>query len=157
MHFFTLKCPTVHCVPYKRTQGVIGYDSRTYIFGSVIMLKQHLLVPFLFILTLFLGKSYAQRNFVLSFLDGFGPGPGPGNIEIVSVKPSEPKQVLENVEEAVNFTYTSGIGDTVMFTGNVLYGVPTGEGNKSAVCLLFRSSFFRYLHFNIFRNWLWIK
>ena len=130
MHFFTLKCPTVHCVPYKRTQGVIGYDSRTYIFGSVIMLKQHLLVPFFFILILLLGNSYAQSNFVLSFLDGFGPGPrGPGNIEIVSVKPSEPKQVLENnVEEAVNFTYTSGIGDTVMFTGNVLYGLPTGEG-----------------------------
>ena len=75
------------------------------------MLKQHLLVPFFFILILLLGNSYA------------------GNIEIVSVKPSEPKQVLtNNVEEAVNFTYTSDIGDTIMFTGNVLYGVPTGEG-----------------------------
>ena len=94
------------------------------------MLKQHLLVPFFFILILLLGNSYAQSNFVLSFLDGFGPGPGgPGNIEIVSVKPSEPKPVLtNNVEEAVNFTYTSDIGDTIMFTGNVLYGVPTGEG-----------------------------
>ena len=124
------------------------------------MLKQHLLVPFFFILILLLGNSYAQSNFVLSFLDGFGPGPGgPGNIEIVSVKPSEPKQVLtNNVEEAVNFTYTSDIGDTIMFTGNVLYGVPTGEG-QSAVCLLlcYSGFLFVYILLSFFRNWLWIK
>ena len=118
------------------------------------MLKQHLLVPFLFILTLLLSKSYAQRNFALSFLDGFGFGPGPGgpgNIEIVSVKPSEPKQILENNgEEAVNFTYTSGIGDTVMFTGNVLYGVPTGEGQLFVYFFALSFFIFVYILLHIF-------